>query len=390
MFRIHTRHNREWSKQIKTATITHLWVIVAYLKARFLSRAFSFVHLLFYSLTTTGAFLSLILLSAIKQIGVITVKYTKNTLREINYSYDCEHHVTDSDLTMANRYVERIESTRSKTQPKTGDLLLLTDKYGKYYDHAHLEFDTLKDTGVISYCENPYTPFVNMSSDGISCSTSGGAWGHIPVSKLKYVGSQEKAFCDFGHNGGCANGAVTFYANVSVWSYDCNEQPHSTKTHALYYIHRHPNNHNDYLYSADGQAWRDDASLQAWLRTHRAECFKGNSPGQMIVWAYKNKPVSVSPAKYDKMDLPEDAFMINGTMYRCKRKYNDKLHMFTTYHVWYWNEPGDFFEIASRQNELRKAYEIHDKHIRVNEFAHRELEQNKVKPIDLSVCFGIK
>ena len=52
-------------------------------------------------------------------------KYSVETLRELNVSYDHEHGLTQKDVDMANSYVELIEQTRSEITPQIGDRLFM-------------------------------------------------------------------------------------------------------------------------------------------------------------------------------------------------------------------------------------------------------------------------
>lgn len=315
------------------------------------------------------------------------MKYTIEMLKEQNKPYDTQYGLTKDDLDMVNNYVKLIESTRSQTEPKTGDALILTEESGDYYDRAHLEFDCFQDENKISYCEHPYVPFVSERKNGIGCSTSGGAWGHIPVNELTYVGTREKKFCDFGGHSARAGGAVYFTANVSVWEYNCNKQPYSTKTHDKYYIYHDNSDNSDYKYTTfDGHAWKNLDDLQAWLRTYRGECMEGHTRGQMLVWAYKEKEVHVSPDEYEALNLPEDIMVMNGTR-RCKRQYDDENHLLTTYYVWYWDEPGDFDTVMSRQNEIRKQYELDWRTAKEYELARKDFANHIAEPVDLSQYF---
>ena len=68
-------------------------------------------------------------------------KYTKETLTEINQRFCGSHYsgIMDSDLSMANNYVRIIEFSRSKKEPKVGDIVEYTNEYGDYYMNAHIE-----------------------------------------------------------------------------------------------------------------------------------------------------------------------------------------------------------------------------------------------------------
>ena len=316
-----------------------------------------------------------------------TDKYTKETLTEINDRFCRAHYpgITDSDLAMANDYVRLIESTRSNKTPKAGDRIRYTNKYGDYYGHAHIE---CVEDGVANICEQPYVPFIwkNRNEDGISCSTSGGAWTNIPVNKLTYVGTEEKTFCDWGHCHACGDGAVDFKANVSVWEYNENEQPYSTKTHnKMYVYYRKESDQYGYKFTGEHIAWRNELEFQAWLETVKGEVFKGNN-NQIIVWYWKQKEVHVSPVEYEALELPEDSMMMNG-LRRCKRKYDKANHTVITYFVWYWEDDSmEFYERLSYQNQVRKAYEVTSSGVE-NELARRKIETGIVKHIDVMSYF---
>lgn len=51
--------------------------------------------------------------------------YNKETLSEINKRFLGSHFLMDSDVEMANRLVQHIEVTRSKTVPKRGEAYAL-------------------------------------------------------------------------------------------------------------------------------------------------------------------------------------------------------------------------------------------------------------------------
>lgn len=317
-----------------------------------------------------------------------TDKYTKETLTAINDRFCNAHYpgITDSDLAMANDYVRLIESTRSNKTPKAGDRIRYTNKYGDYYECAHIEY--VRD-GVVNICERPYVPFIgeDVNGDGIYCSTSGGAWTNILVDKLTYVGTEEKTFCDWGHDHACADGAVEFKANVSVWEYNENEQPYSTKTHnKMYVYYRDKADEYGYKFTGESIAWRNELEFQAWLETVKGEVFKGYNHNQILVWYWKQKEVHVSPEEYDALELSEDSMMMNG-LRRCKRKYDEDNHTVTTYFVWYWKDDSmEFYERLSHQNQVRKAYEITRTGVE-NELARRNIETGVVKPIDVMSYF---
>lgn len=315
------------------------------------------------------------------------MKYTRETLKKINGRFCGTHYdVDDSDVKKANEYVELIELTRSKTQPKAGDILILTDKYGNYYPHAHIEKVIDWEYWGGNVCESAQVPFISKRNDGISCSTSGGAWQTINPTDMKYVGRQKKTFCDWGHCGACADGAIEFEAEVSVWVYkdpECGE--YTTKDYEKFYV-SDSGEDSDYTKrtgyrwhvsrgALNHRAFKTREEYDAWLRTFRGVVQKGNWNNQEIVWAFKEVRHGISPSEYDSLDLPEDTMMMNG-LRLCKRKYDEEKHEVHTYFVWYWDEPGDWQENAMKQNEIRKKYEIDWREGRKEfELARKELER---------------
>lgn len=309
-------------------------------------------------------------------------KYTIETLTEINQRFCNAHYkITDSDLKMANDYVFLIEKTRSKTEPKVGDRIRYTNEYGDYYKLAHIE---LVRDGIVNICESPYVPFIckDTLKDGILCSTSGGAWDNIPIDKLIYVGTEEKTFCDWGHCHACADGAIEFKAEVSVWEYDCHETPHTTKTHNRMFIsYSKEPKYFGYKFIGDGNAWKDELEFQSWLETVHGEVSKGYH-NQLIVWYAKQKEVHCSPNEYESLELPEDSFLMNGSKRRCKRSYNEKNNTLTTYFVWYWDDDSMYFyDKWSKQSEIIELYKSDVGY--ENIIARRKILTGVVKPIDV-------
>ena len=297
--------------------------------------------------------------------------YTIATLREINQRYCGSHTMVLSDVDMANSYVELIESTRSTEMPKVGDILQLTNKHGEYFAKAHIEREDMHYGGNI--CEHPSVPFIHANEDntGIRCNTSGGAWCSVDFRDMKYVGKTKKRFCDWGWCGACADGAVEFEAEVSVWEYTDPEQlfpGFTTREYEKYYIsdsgedsdytsktgYRYHISRGGYM---NCKAFKDKAGLDAWLKTFKGTVFDGFWENQKIVWTYKQFEQHVSPLVFDKLPVEEDTMIFNGAVRRCKRFVNDEQHWVTTYFVWYWDEPereGETYsERYMRQNKIR-------------------------------------
>lgn len=206
--------------------------------------------------------------------------YTLESLKEINNRFCRSHEMTEYDVEKANEYVELIENSRSKLESKIGDMIQYTNEYGEYFEKAHI--DEIYEDGELYICERPYVPFVgvNENNNGISCSTSGGAWEYLSKEKLTYVGKSKKRFCVWGNCGACADGAVEFEAEVNVWSYTSSEnkfiskisgRPYTTKEFDRMIIHYytdkygHSKDGSGYIYfgSLNKGAWKSDKELLA-------------------------------------------------------------------------------------------------------------------------------
>lgn len=270
-------------------------------------------------------------------------KYTIETLKAINESYDHEHRVTQYDVDMANELVEVIEGSRNKDIPQVGDMIDYTNKHGDYYSRAHIE--SIEDEKLY-ICENPSIPFTSIHGiKGISTSTSGGAWSYIPMN-LKYVGTKKKLFKDWGHCGARGNGAVTFYAEVSVWEYIEGNPEYTTKTHDRFHVSiREKVNLSDYKYlvtkgSSNQTAFHTDEEYEAWLKTYHGVEKDGAWGNSRTVWTYKQDSQCIPLEDYLKIeDAIVDSELCNGTIQECKRIYegtkvktylpfqNDKIEM---------------------------------------------------------------
>ncbi|WP_270561502.1 DUF4121 family protein [Bacteroides cellulosilyticus] len=263
-------------------------------------------------------------------------KYEINSLIEMNDSYNNKHKVSQSDVDMANMYVELIESSRSEVAPQAGDMLRYTDKHGSYYAHAHIEENS---DGICNICENPYDPFIWSYGTGIKCSTSGGAWTGLPSGELKYVGKQEKTFRDWGHCGACANGAIRFKAEVSVWEY-VHPAPlygeFTTEKWRKIYVTRidetNQKNNGGYLYTGDNVSFRTEEEFRKFIETYKGTVFSGFWQNQYIIWCYKEEQKQVSQKEYYNLDLPLITIYCNGQR-SAKVKYDDDSKTAIVYFV---------------------------------------------------------
>lgn len=317
--------------------------------------------------------------------------YTLETLSEINQRFLSAHYeLLQIDVDKANECIELIEKSRTTENPMRGDIVRYTTENGEYYAHAFIE--SIKDgQAYIAESSSVYVCANEKFQDGFSCQVSaGGAFHYIPVDHMVYIGTEEKRFWHFGHCGGCADGGIDFYATVNVWECDLNEERYSTRTHDKHYISYNPEPDkfgDNYQFVSDKhKAWKTENDFQAWLRTFKGVVEPGNWENQLIVWTYKNIEHHLSPEEYEDLNVPEDTFLMNGSIRRCKRVYDDKSYIVHTYFVWYWNEPEkDFYERATEQNKVIDSYTLDWRTHKENEYARKELNSGKIQTINLKL-----
>lgn len=249
-------------------------------------------------------------------------KYSVETLKDINGSYDSKYNVTPSDVEKVNQLIEVIESSRNNSTPQVGDIVQFTSKYGDYYDLAHIE-ESKKDKLYI--CEEPSAPFVNTRDNKVNTDTSGGAWTYIP-SDILLVGTKEKAFVAWGHGGARANGAIRFFAKVNVWVYVEGEHEFTTKTHDKFHVSIvEQQSPNDYKYivtknAISHSAFKTDEEYQAWLKTYHGVEIEGHLLNSKIVWTYKQESQCVPIEEYHEITgAVVDSELNNACVQECKR-----------------------------------------------------------------------
>ena len=222
-------------------------------------------------------------------------KYSIETLREWNVSYDHEHWLTQEDVDMANNYVKLIERTRSEVTPQIGDRLIYVSRHGDYYGNALID-DTYKEQGLLSVCEQPY------------------AFHHIDSQEMKFLKWTEGAFKDWGHCGACANGSVTFLAKVPLWSY---AEPNpmygnfTTETYRKFYLNKRKEQEEGNLYHGDGIAFRNEEEFRQFLKDYEGTVFKGNREKQIVVWCFRREYVFLPSAEWEKIDAPAEERRLN-------------------------------------------------------------------------------
>ncbi|GAB6453035.1 DUF4121 family protein [Bacillus cereus] len=254
-------------------------------------------------------------------------KYTIESLKEINPSYDYHHGIKQIDVDKANELVKAIENSRNDKSPQIGDIVEFTDKHGEYYANAHIE--KLQEDGLY-ICESPSSSYVsvNESNDSIYTSTGGGKWATIPAN-LTCVGKKERKFVVVGHDGIiCGNGAFTIIAEVNVWEYQESNLTYTTKTHDKLHVSIREDvdlAHYKYVITKDGlshTAFKTDEEYQAWLKTYHGVEKDGAWTNTKIVWTYKQKSETVSLREYLNIeDAVIDSELRQGTIQECKRIY---------------------------------------------------------------------
>ena len=233
-----------------------------------------------------------------------TAAYDLASLLPMNRSYDREHKLRQEDVDMVNDYVAHIERTRSDKQPKIGDRVVYTSKYGDWYGNALIE---KFEGGACSLCLDPYVPFIWKSPLGIGCSVSGGPFTSVPTAELHFVGWTEECYKDWGHCGACGNGSVAFKARVAQWSYRVPEPIYgdlTTETWRKLYITKRERPDSPYLYHGDGFALRDDAEFDQFVQDFEGKVFAGYGENQFVVWCYRDVLQPLSQKEWDALDAP--------------------------------------------------------------------------------------
>ena len=146
-------------------------------------------------------------------------------LRERNITFIARHgDINQDDIAMMENYRKAIEDARDAVKdrpvPLTGDIV-----EGAYYDGKYpFKNGVIESTPhwkkELSVCAQPYTPFIHFRTNEqkeIGLSVSGGPFFGFNIEDLEYVGADTRWFCDWGHSGVCAQGALDFPARVNRW-----------------------------------------------------------------------------------------------------------------------------------------------------------------------------
>ena len=241
-------------------------------------------------------------------------KYSIETLRKLNISYDHEHWLSQKDVDMANSYVELIERTRSEITPQIGDRLIYVTADGDYYGNALIENFHHTKEGHFSICECPYVPFVWKEGDNIRLSVSGGAFCAINPKDMKFLRWTDGTFCDWGWCGACGNGAVTFTAKVPLWFY---AEPNpkygnfTTETYHKFYLTKDTSASARNLYRGFDAAFSNEEEFQQFLKDYEGTVFEGNWESNIVVWCFRREYVFLPLAEWEKIAAPAEERRLN-------------------------------------------------------------------------------
>lgn len=274
--------------------------------------------------------------------------YTKETLAPLNQRFLAAHYIlSDSDVDLANELSELIEQSRDPDRPMPGDIVEYTTVYGDFYPNAHIE--NAYETGLY-ICEKPYVPFVDIVGEEVYFSTSGGAWSNIPRDLIR-IGTRPKLFKDWGHCGPCGDGAIEFYAEVNVWVYTESDPyfPYTTRDWCRCYMNYAEKSRDSfgYHYYMDSCAFRTETEYLAWLTTYHGVEFEGYWKNQTVIFCYRQNRILLSREEWNKLALPTDTRMMNGTIIDIKYQTDDETHCIIEYR--YTNAGGDRMNYRYRQ-----------------------------------------
>lgn len=260
----------------------------------------------------------------------------KDLFIKINGEFIEEHYeLEQTDYNIANKWIDIIEKTRTQKSPKPGDVLQLTNEHGDYFGFAHI--DNYNSDGMLTVCERAYTPFCGRyieEKNDVTFSTSGGAWCSVDPSLCKYVGTTQKKFCDWGHNGACAHGAIDFVATVNVWEYKAPNPKFGEYTTQFYkkqYItiqseETMQKRQSNYKILGDGIAWETMEEYENFKKLYNAKEFPGYwGNTQKVLFTYKeNRFYNTSTFQYESLHLPQYIILNNGSKYIAKVAKDDE------------------------------------------------------------------
>ena len=218
--------------------------------------------------------------------------YTKELLIRNNPCYHSQHYITQSDVDIANEYMELIQSTRNDKKPTIGDMFQYTNEDGEFYGRAHYESESENDNRICWGGSHSHVYKTEQNEIGIGFLSSGGPWGSLDISKLHYVGKTVRSFWTWGSCGACGNGGLSFDAEVNLWRYDEPKQRYpgfSTehwKRSFIYYsekLDKNAGEHYHYTSFIDCIAFKTTPDYEAWKKTYCGVEFPGGSENQKVL-----------------------------------------------------------------------------------------------------------
>lgn len=145
-------------------------------------------------------------------------------LRERNIAFIARYgDITQKDLDMMDEYQKAMQKLREEVKenpvPLVGDTVEGTDYSGEHPFTAGVIDAAPGWSKEFSFCAEPYVPFVSFESNktAVSLSVSGGSFLQVDAKDLEYVGEDVRYFCNWGHCGPCAGGALQFPVKVNKW-----------------------------------------------------------------------------------------------------------------------------------------------------------------------------
>lgn len=260
--------------------------------------------------------------------------YTLERLQAENKSY-CPNNVPtqpdEHDLNIVNRLLEALAAAREGAQaPTQGDSVRYTSDYGDFYQNAMI--DSINGERV-SLCEQPSA--YALSNGHVSI--SGGAFKSVDSSKLEYIGEKERLFWSFGSCGACAHGGIYFMARVHEWQYTP-EHPMHGKYTTEHYAKRYV--------SSDAMG----SEFKAWATTYNAVIFVSKLTTSFVVFSAKVKTALVTQQEYNKLKLPEDTRLCNGTIIRVKVDCDSSKNTITEFR--FHNANNNYYNLHPRQYML--------------------------------------
>lgn len=262
-------------------------------------------------------------------------RYVKETLIELpgNASYDADHHLRQEDVDRVNHPVERLETSRSGIQPKSGDRLLYTSKHGDYCPVAFIEKNR---DGKLFVCVKPMVPFVWTEKGCLYYDVSGGPFAGMHESGLKYAGISSYNFKTWGHDGMRANGAVYFRAEVSMWEY-AEPEPlfgnFTTKTWRKITLNKTADPAAGYLYTGEGFTFKDECEYREFLELFCGTAFPGYRDSQFVIWCYRDEFKGLPLQEWEAVDAPVTTRKIGTLPTNVKIQKDHESHEVMTFYV---------------------------------------------------------